>query len=627
MKTNKILFYLFSLMILWASCDDSDIVKRVEPSINIQEELVVKPISSREVIPLRSTYPWFAEASDGWIKLQKYRGQALKEDSIVAILAENPEMETREGWIEVRLMDQLSKRIQVVQVGRGSLITLSKNLIYFNVNGGETILNVYTHVDWEIVGGSGDGFTLTKVDKNKLKVNVAKNTTGAERKKSVVIQSKESDEKATLEIVQTNVEKMLSIPLPPEEKDRILQKQGENLEIPVSLNVKYDCIASDSWISIDETPEFSGDIVQDIVIKASVGANTTGEERDGYIVVKDKSTTDAVSDTLFVAQRARGTIIYVKAGATGDGSTWDMAFGTLEAGMAACDHAGDMELWVAQGVYQLTAPLTWKSVNVYGGFKGDETKLKDRDLKNKSTIKGGDFYPLIQAWNAVPADAWYCMDGFIFTGINAPKKSGVGALEVYKGHIMRNCIFHDNVTNKNTAGYYEGSKLINCLFYNNHNTGWAANVHANNTELYNVTIVNNTGATTVASPGLRVGGTQSVLYNTVIWGNKAGNVPQAYLDANGNSTFVNCAVQDGYVFNGGNTPKATVECITLDKENGAGPQFVDVSGHDYHLQSTSPLIDAGVNNPNKLVLRFDIEGLNRISGAKTDIGAFEFQAK
>ena len=111
------------------SCDDSDIVRRMEPKIEIQEMLFTGPSASRQVVPLHSTYPWFAEASDSWIKLQRYRGQSLKPDSIVAEIEENPDMKSREGWIEIRLMDQMSTRIPVKQNGRGSLITLSKKLI------------------------------------------------------------------------------------------------------------------------------------------------------------------------------------------------------------------------------------------------------------------------------------------------------------------------------------------------------------------------------------------------------------------------------------------------------------------------------------------------------------------
>ena len=69
--------------------------------------------------------------------------------------------------------------------------------------------------------------------------------------------------------MQTNVEKMLSISLSDEEKDMVTMKTGGEVQIPVSLNVKYECVASDnSWIKFTDIPEFSGDIVQDIIVKA-----------------------------------------------------------------------------------------------------------------------------------------------------------------------------------------------------------------------------------------------------------------------------------------------------------------------------------------------------------------------
>ena len=175
------------------------------------------------------------------------------------MLDDNPNMEAREGWIEVRLMDQLSQRIVVKQNGRGSLITLSKSLIYFNVNGGETTLDVFTNVEWDTDIQTVDGLTFIKVDKNHLKVKVGKNTTGAERRKTVTLTSSENKEvKAQLEVVQTNVEKMLSISLSDEEKDMVTMKTGGEVQIPVSLNVKYECVASDnSWIKFTDIPEFS----------------------------------------------------------------------------------------------------------------------------------------------------------------------------------------------------------------------------------------------------------------------------------------------------------------------------------------------------------------------------------
>ena len=287
-------------LVLSVSCDDTDVVRRVDPQIEVQADLFTGPAASRQVLPLHSTYPWFAEASASWIKLQRYRGQALLPDSIVTEIDENPNMEPREGWIEIRLMDQMSTRIVVKQNGRGSLITLQKKIIYFNVNGGETILDVITDKDWTTDVQQEDGFTFTKIDKNHLKVKVAPNTTGRELKKVVTLTDTEKTIKTELTVIQTNVEKMLSISLTEADKDRLVVKAGENIDMPVSLNVGYDCVASESWIKVLATPPFEGDIVQDIMIKIAIDPNTGDEERNGYIVVKNSGDVTDVSDTLFI---------------------------------------------------------------------------------------------------------------------------------------------------------------------------------------------------------------------------------------------------------------------------------------------------------------------------------------
>lgn len=621
---------LLSLMALVFSmaCDDSDLVRRVEPKLEIQDDLLLGPLASRQVLELHSTYPWFAEASASWIKLQRYRGQSLKAESIVADIEENPNMEAREGWIEVRLMDQMSKRIVVKQNGRGSLITLSKKMIYFNINGGEVTLDVYTDLDWTTDVQQEGGFTFTKVDKNHLKVKAEINTTGGERNKVVTLTDADKKVTAELTVIQTNVEKMLSIPLAPEAKDIVVSKGASDIEIPVSLNMTYDCVSSGDWLTVTETPPFSGDIVQDIVIKATIKPNTTGEERSGYIVIKDKAVDSEIADVFYVSQRAKSNIVYVKSGAAGDGTSWERAFGTIEDGMAAS--GGDAELWVAEGNYQLKTQLIWRVVNVYGGFKGTETKLKERDSSKKSTILGGNFAaPMMSAWGNKTTKDWYYMDGFIFTGHNSTN-AYMGTLEIYDLMALRNCIVHGNVYGKNAGGLFQNTRLINCLFYNNTTGSASSVVQAFDTELYNVTIVYNKGDGGASGGGIRVNGTgKSALYNTIIWGNNQvnGNVDQVYLDANGNSKFVNCAVQDGFVFNGGNKPSSIAGCITLNADNASanGPRFVDANARNYQLQSTSPLIDAGDNTSvGTIRLLNDIIGGKRIWGEIVDVGAFEY---
>ncbi len=609
-----------------ASCDDSDIVRKVEPKLEIEEELLVAPSVSRKVVKLHSTYPWFAEASDAWIKLYRYRGQALKPDSIVMELEENPQMEQREGWIEIRLMDQMTKRISIKQNGRGSLITLSKELLYFNVNGGEATLNVVTDLDWLVEQGQATGLTFEKIDKGHLKVKVAKNTTGKEVTQVVTLTDAERSTETKLTIVQSNVEKMLSIPLTKEEKDKILMKGANTLTLPVSLNVPFECKSSEDWVTVGEYPEFTGDIVQDINISLSVKPNNGVEERTAYVVVKNKGDKVIVSDTLCVTQRAFSRIVYVKSGvANGDGTSWERAFNRIENALAVCGDYGDMELWVAAGEYQLKDYTTFRKINIYGGFNGTETKLADRDLKNKSVLIAAPQNPWPSIYGYKIEGTTRHIDGFVFTGSNV--KKGEGTMTIYDNWIIRNCIIRNNTAHRDAGGYFANAKLINVLICNNTTLTTSSTVNASGTNIYNVTIVNNESGGSCA--GLRLGGKNVTVANTVIWGNKhtKGGNHQGYLDTDKNAKFINCAVQGGYVFNTGHTPESTEECIVLNADNIAadGPKFVNPTGGDYQLQVTSPLINAGSNTEvNKIGIKNDLLGAPRIWGETVDMGVFEF---
>lgn len=612
-------------LISLVACDDSDIVRRVEPNLNIEETLLVSPSRARQVVKLRSTYPWFAEASDAWIKLYRYRGQALKPDSIVMELEENPEMKQREGWIEIRLMDQMTKRISVKQNGRGSLITLSKELLCFNVNGGETMLDVVTDLDWLVDQGQASGITFEKVDKGHLKIKVSKNTTGQEVKQVVTLTDAKRSTETKLTIIQSNVERMLSIPLTKEEKDKILMKGAHSLVMPISVNVPFECVASDNWVAVGQYPEFTGDIVQDINISLSVKPNDGVEERTASVVVRNKGDRVVVSDTLWITQRAFSRIVYVKKGGTGDGTSWDRAFGRVEDALAVCGDYSDMELWVAAGEYQLKDYTTFRKINIYGGFKGTETKLVDRDLNNKSILIAAPKNPWPSIYGYKIEGTTRYIDGFVFTGSNV--KKGEGTMTIYDNWVIRNCIIRNNTAYRDAGGYFANATLINVLICNNTTQTTSSTVNASGTNLYNVTIVNNESGGGCA--GLRLGGKDVVVVNTVVWGNKhtRGANHQGYLDSDKNAKFIHCAVQDGYVFNKGFTPLSTEGCITLNADNGAvnGPRFVNPTKSDYLLQGTSPLINAGSNKEiGKLGLTCDILGALRIWDNVVDMGAFEY---
>lgn len=94
---------------------------------------------------------------------------------------------------------------------------------------------------------------------------------------------------------------------------------------------------------------------------------------------------------------SHSTIIYVKTGGTGTGTSWSNAFGNLQDALTA-SNPGD-QVWIAQGVY--TPPNTGNrtisfaikpNVRIYGGFAGTETSLTQRDstLITRRTILSGE---------------------------------------------------------------------------------------------------------------------------------------------------------------------------------------------------------------------------------------------
>ena len=122
----------------------------------------------------------------------------------------------------------MTKRITIIQNGMGEYITLTNNMLLFNKNKAEYTIAVNTRVEWSLDKTSENGFSFSPVDKNNLKIAVERNETGGDRQASVtLISKKDPEKKATLTVIQKDVESLISISLSDDQKKAIVKKTGE----------------------------------------------------------------------------------------------------------------------------------------------------------------------------------------------------------------------------------------------------------------------------------------------------------------------------------------------------------------------------------------------------------------
>ncbi len=170
-----------------------------------------------------------------------------------------------------------------------------------------------------------------------------------------------------------------------------------------------------------------------------------------------------------------------------------------------------------------------------------------------------------------------------------------------------------------------------------------------NTDISDIYIYNN-----IFRSGSNIGGngiflawhTRSVyLYNNLFY--QIGGGSNAMVGITGNTTaifknniwyprpgqnFLEIETYQGATFNSdhdlyydpdGSTSVPSGNGITVTNALTGGPLFVNVLNHDFHLQSTSPAIDAGTSEVISIV-RNDYDGYSRPRGQGYDIGAFEY---
>jgi len=139
----------------------------------------------------------------------------------------------------------------------------------------------------------------------------------------------------------------------------------------------------------------------------------------------------------------------------GDGRGWGKAYKTIQEAVDAAD-SGD-EIWVANPSGSDSSPVTiTKSVAIYGGFNGTESRMEDRDPDGRTLIAG----------TANPAFDIQS-DGVVIRAFKFTKSSGY-SIELTKLYttIISNCDFTGN--SSFSVRFNKGFiQVHNCNFYNN----------------------------------------------------------------------------------------------------------------------------------------------------------------
>lgn len=263
------------------------------------------------------------------------------------------------------------------------------------------------------------------------------------------------------------------------------------------------------------------------------------------------------------------------------------------------------------------------------------------------TFDGKGTHPCFELTNDATIDGFTIENGLgtgiIGGGVNIPsthngtirnciiqgnKAKDGGGVAIYSSGLVENCTIKNN-----TAQYGGGIRILsanssaiirNCLITGNLTTiSTGGGIHINggaNAQIINCTIVNN------KSTGTNSGGVTSnpasAFINTIIYYNTSGTSNDENYSGSSSSTFIKCCST--------NTENTEIE-LKVPPLFVNEPPYADPTGnslytgdYDFHLSSTSPLINEGAY-ADWMDDAFDLDGITaRIINDIVDIGCYEY---
>lgn len=324
-------------------------------------------------------------------------------------------------------------------------------------------------------------------------------------------------------------------------------------------------------------------------------------------------------------------IIYVNSSASGlsHGKSWQNAFTRIKDAIQSVGHltaSERVEIWVAEGIYYEFDILVKSGIELYGGFRGDETTRLERDdvWSRPTIIDAGKRGRCLECQHRT------VIDGFVIqNGRDWSSGDGKGAaVLLYENDVkIRNNLIRTNIDSWAGALFVEGddptkrvpghSPMIeyNVLTGNFSNYCAAAiEVRATKATIRNNTIVNNIGY------GLEINTVLSSV-KELIYGDFYNNIiTDNYRHQLKNDVWAEARKSTNYSYVGtqwdlrGDYPPYShgIGNIFGDVAQNK-PGFLDAENGDYRLKENSVCIDAG--NP--------VKGKDE-DGSRSDLGAFPF---
>ncbi len=377
-------------------------------------------------------------------------------------------------------------------------------------------------------------------------------------------------------------------------------------------------------------------------------------------------------------------VIYVDENATGaeSGTDWENAYTNLQDGLARARAAcwESTEIRVAQGVYDpgrlgTTTFLIPDNTSVYGGYKGGSVDGNDRNIKKYLTVLAGDT-DAVRNDTVVTMGDETRLDGFTVTGASA---EGYGVYGNGVNFAIENCTVENNkqfgiyaingnvtvrwckvLLNTTDGIYHQGQgytlTVENSWLLRNGECGILSEI-STPTVKNSIVSESDFNDDEFANAGIRIVNPtgQPKLHNLTISNNKAEgiyfehNVPNYFKEENSDNRIEiqNCIVY----FNNADGPQFSqqlqmnldrvahysciADCNSVNNNTSAAPMFaytIDPNGvpdpNNYHLHyDDTSCKDKG--DPYGIYagqVDMDGEGVDRVVGAKIDIGADEVRA-